>query len=119
MLGIDSLTSFFTPDYLIKGIGYNYIVDIEQNRDTNKQYDNPTIYDNGDIYGSFMLGKNMYDALYSMDMQQENKILSCRTYAGVQSLGNNVVLKYYDDVGYEFDPRDHKPFASILSSSSV
>lgn len=118
-LGIDELTNFFTPDYLIRGIGYNYIVDIEQNRDTNKQYDNPTIYDNGDIYGSFMLGKNMYNALYSMSMKQENQIISCRTYVGVQSLGNNVALKYYDDTGYEFDPRNNHPFANMLSSSSA
>ena len=67
-LGTDALIDVLTPAKVVKNISYNYIVDIEQNNNPSRQFDNPTIYDNGDIYGSFFIGKNMYNALYSMKM---------------------------------------------------
>lgn len=49
----EALASFFTPSVSIKKIKYNYIVSIDQCSNANRMYDNPTIYENGDIYGSF------------------------------------------------------------------
>lgn len=49
----EQLAEFFTPDVSIKKIKYNYIVSIDQCSNANRMYDNPTVYENGDIYGSF------------------------------------------------------------------
>lgn len=87
-------------------------MDIEQNNNPSRQFDNPTIYDNGDIYGSFFIGKNMYNALYSMKMNSLDKLLDCRTYAGIQSMGSKIILKYYDDSDYDVgDNKDGTSYA--------
>ena len=117
----DANSTTFIPKKYVKGIGYNYIVDVEQNINSNQQFDNPTIYDNGDIFGFFVPGKNMYNALYSMDMKSANEIHNCREYAGIQSLGNKIILKYYDNVDYKFKSNAQEKQqldAEMLSSSS-
>ena len=104
-----------TPARYITGIDYNYIVMIEQNRNSNKQFDNPTTYDNGDIFGFFTTGKNMYNALYSMEMSSSSQIDNCREYAGVQDMGDKLMLKFYDNSDYSIDRNSR---AHLLSSSS-
>ena len=91
-----NVIDMLTPAVQVKGIGYNYIVEIEQNQNTNAQYDNPTLYDNGDIFGFFTTGKNMYNAMYSMEMSSAFQVSNCRQYIGVQDMGSKVLLKYYD-----------------------
>lgn len=95
-----NVIDIFTPARSVTGIDYNYIVEIEQNRNANSQYDNKTIYDNGDIYGFFTTAKNMYNALYSMEMSSFNSMQNCREYAGVQNVGNKLMLKFYDRCDY-------------------
>lgn len=87
----------------VTGISYSYIVGIDQSYAQNGG-DNPTIYSNGDIYGSIEMTKSMYDPLYTMQMKAGNnhKIYQCRTYCGVQNSQNKLLLKYYDDVDYTF-----------------
>lgn len=109
----------WTPAKFIKGIGYNYIVELEQNVNQNRQYDNPTIYSNGDIFGYFTLCKNMYDSLYSMHMDNLSSICKCRSYCDIQSNGNTIALKYYDDLDYYFSPSEDVAYAKQLSSSST
>ena len=105
----------FTPAKYITGINYNYIVCLEQNKNFNRQFDNPTIYDNGDIFGSFMVGKNMYNSLYSMEMSNVYRMLNCREYIDVQAMGNKLMLKFYDNSDYEIDKNSN---ATVLSTSS-
>ena len=112
----DTIIEMLTPKRTIKGIKYNYIVGIEQNANASTQFDNPTIYDNGDIFGFFMVGKNMYDAQYSMKMDTASHMSNCRTYVGVQDANNGLVLKYYDNVDY--DIQDYATGKSIASQSS-
>ena len=95
-----NVIDMFTPARSVTGINYNYIVEIEQNRNVNAQYDNKTIYDNGDIYGFFTTAKNMYNALYSMEMSSFNSMQNCREYVGVQNAGNKLMLKFYDRCDY-------------------
>ena len=51
----------------------------------NANLDNPTIYGNGDIYGFMSLGKNMYNSLYSMQMDNASSLSCCREYCGIQN----------------------------------
>lgn len=81
----EALISVFTPARVVKGMKYSYIVNIEQCGSTSRAYDNTTIYANGDIYGGISLAKNMYNALYSVDMPNYESIVSCRTYCGIQN----------------------------------
>ena len=113
-----SILDMFTPARSIKGIDYNYIVQIEQNVNPNIQFDNPTIYDNGDVFGFFTVGKNMYNALYSMEMSNSNEMQNCREYAGIQDMGDKLMLKYYDSCDYEIDDSSHARLLSTSSSSS-
>ena len=96
----EGLADVFTPATAITHMKYNYIVGIDQCMNSNKAYDNKTVYENGDIYGSFNLAKNMYNALYSVDMQEKDEIRNCRRYCGLHNSANSIVLKYYDDVDY-------------------
>lgn len=110
-----NVIDMLTPARYITGIDYNYIVMIEQNRNSNKQFDNPTTYDNGDIFGFFTTGKNMYNALYSMEMNSSSQIDNCREYAGVQDMGDKLMLKFYDNSDYSIDRSSR---AHLLPSSS-
>lgn len=114
-----NIINMLTPKTCIKDIKYNYIVEVEQNTNINVQFDNPTIYDNGDIFGFFTTAKNMYDALYSMKMDDAQHIRRCRTYIDVQDAGNSLLLKYYDDTDYSIQQqKDGYSKATMLSSSS-
>lgn len=93
----------FQPQTKVTGIDYNYIVGIDQTGNANNMYDNPTIYFNGDIYGSIYMAKNMFNSLYSMQMSSDNVLQYCRTYCGIQNSQNKVLLKYYDDADYSFN----------------
>lgn len=98
------LVDIFTPRMNIKGIDYNYIIELQQNEDLDKQFDNRTIYENGDVYGFFTTAKNMYNALYSMEMSSSMRISNCREYAGVQDGGDKLILKFYDNCAYDIIP---------------
>ena len=97
----EGLVSLFTPDITVKNIKYNYIMSIDQCSNSNAMYDNKTVYENGDIYGSFGLAKNMYNALYSVDMPEQSVMKNCRRYCGIHNSANSIVLKYYDDTDYK------------------
>lgn len=58
-----------------------------------------------------MFGKNMYNALYTMDMPDVSSMENCRSYAGIQEAGGDVVLKYYDNVKYIISDADENGIA--------
>ena len=83
----ERLADLFEPQLKITGIDYNYIVGIDQNNSQSRQHENETIYENGDVFGSFSLAKNMYNATYSMDYSTfnspKNILETCREYCGI------------------------------------
>lgn len=98
----------------VTGVLYSYIVGLDQQRSSGNT-DNPTIYCNGDIYGSFEMTKSMYSPLYTMEMSadgQQQTMLQCRTYCGIQDSQKKLLLKYYDDVDYSFTRVPGKIIAS-------
>lgn len=99
----DGAIQIFNPQTKITGINYSYVVNIDQMENQNRIYDNPTIYSNGDIHGSMMLTKSMFNSLYSIQMPDRNTMERCRTYCGIQNSQNKILLKYYDNVFYQFN----------------
>ena len=97
---LNSAIDAFTPAKKVYGVQYNYIVDIDQNGDASQSFDNPTIYRNGDVYGHFIFGKNMYNSMYTMDMPDVSSLQNCRSYIGIQEAGDSLVLKYTNNVDY-------------------
>lgn len=102
----EAMISVFSPGIARTNINYNYIIGFDQNGNSNYQYDNPTKYETGDLYGHFMIGKNMYNSLYSMEMSSSSTLSCCRTYCGIQNSQNKVLLKYYDDMDYVEQAKD-------------
>lgn len=95
------LSSQFSPDIssnyniynMIDGIEYNYIIELQNNH----QYND---FENGEVNGDVFTTKNAYDALYSMNMKSLTNINNCRQYVGLGICGDQVFLKYVDDVNY-------------------
>lgn len=114
----EGLIDVFTPRMNITGMNYNYIVQIEQNTNLDKRNDNRTIYDNGDIYGFFTTCKNMYNALYSMEMSNATTMKHCREYIGVQNAGRKLVLKFYDNCNYSIVSNNLSDAQAVLSKSN-
>jgi hypothetical protein len=88
----------FTPDKSLIGMKYNYMVVVDQQDVKSK-------YDVGDIYAQQIdIGKNAYDPLYSMDIEDSSMegttARKCREYKGVFTDGQNVFLKFYDNINY-------------------
>lgn len=102
----------FVQQRKIHGVSYNYIVALDQ---TSRASHNETIYDNGDIFGYFTTAKNMYNALYSIDMPDASTMQNCRQYCGLQRSRGRVMLKYYDSIDYSISGSK----ASQSSSSSL
>ncbi len=82
----------------------------------NKRHDNPTKYDNGDIYGSISMCKNMFNALYSMQMPWLSTLSNCRQYCGVLESQSAVALKYYDCTQYSFSRKDKDEHGRVQAS---
>lgn len=98
----EKLADVFEPKRHICGIDYSYVVGIDQNNSESKKLENKTIYENGDIFGSFSLTKSMYNANYTMEMPNLTSMYACRQYCGIQNTQNKVLLKYYDSIDYTF-----------------
>ena len=99
-------------------MNYNYIVEVEQNKNINVQFNNPTAYSNGDIYGFFITCKNMYNSLYSMSMNSATRIQNCRDYIGILNGGDKILLKFYDDVSYDIQLNNLSNAEALLDDSS-
>ena len=102
----ENALALYEPSTSLVGIDYNYVIGIDQMSNKDALNDNPTIYDNGDVFGSISLAKNMYSPLYSMEMPNNSSLQKCRMYCGIQNSQNMVLLKYYDNVDYRFVPQN-------------
>lgn len=60
-------------------------------------------FNNGIIRGNTYLGKNYYDAEFSMNMDSIEDIHHARNYIGIGNVGNRIFLKYYDETEYKSD----------------
>jgi len=95
--GIDNAEKCFEMKVDVKDVKSNYFQTIDQNTECHP-------FENGDIYGTIRRTKNAYNAMYSMEMPDENTLKSCRDYCGIGSCGSRLYLKYYDNQDYELTP---------------
>lgn len=86
---------FFNSVHNLNGIDYNYIVKCNLDEVNGKQ----TEYMNGNIYSDVLIGKNFYDSVYNMSMD-ENNISGCRQYVEVNKYSQCPYFKYYDSDNY-------------------
>lgn len=108
---ISSVADDFKQYAKVDGVNYNYIVEMDQSQ-------KETIYFNGDVFGRFYLGKNLYNSLYTTQMVSQYQFARCREYCGIIPAGyghkndstrtspGNIVLKYYDRIRYTFTQVD-------------
>ena len=109
-LNQQTMIKLFEPRLTLRGISYNYVIDVDQNKQSSQEYQNNTIYFNGDIYGHASPTKNMYNALYSIYMPNHaSDIQNCRSYCGIENTQNQILLKYYDDVRYTWHNTSKSP----------
>lgn len=92
---LNAMLSAFEPARKFTSLKYNYIVDIEQD---NKQLK----YDDGNIYGIAVKGKNYLDPTYSQQATLSS-LSACRQYVGVLEANGRVYLKYIDNVNADKD----------------
>ena len=114
----ENTMKLFYPESKVVGIDYNYIVGIDQSRSPDATQDNPTLYDNGDIYGSIQMGKNMFNSQYSMDMPWLSTLTKCRSYCGILNSQGNIALKYYDCFKYTFNRRSKDTHGRVNAKKS-
>lgn len=96
----DSLSGIFEPVLNIDGVNYNYIFEIPLSY---------SIYNNfseGEIFGETFQGKNSYGSDYSMHVSLNNgnlNLANARKYCGIGVCGDNLFLKYFDNLEYNFN----------------
>lgn len=91
----------FTPERNYCGVQYSYVVGLPTGVKSTIASDVAS-YDDGVAYFSYLLvGKNAFNAQYSMQMSSDASLDNCRTYVEIKSVGGSPYLKYYDDVSYE------------------
>lgn len=95
-LSVEYLSNLFVPIDNLKDVERNYIYQLNL-------MDNRQIYNNhntGNIMCDFVIGKNPYDAQYSMNMNSVDALSNARNYVGLGSVGGRVFFKYYDNINY-------------------
>ena len=88
----DAMQTMFLPKTNYGNLNYNYIIDFDQNNiDLN--------YTTGDIYATNInVAKNIYNSVYTIDMDNEDTINDTREYCSIGSMNNMVFLTYVDDI---------------------
>lgn len=107
-LSSNMISVLFDSKYNLSGLNKNYIYRIV----LDSQYYNN--HNSGDIMGDFVIGKNSYDAQYSMNMDSLNCLSNVRNYIGIGSCGGRVFLKYTDNTNL-YNTSDSKLTTSISS----
>lgn len=75
-----------------------YEIDVDSNDAKNTLYND---HNAGTIRGNTFLGKNDFDATYSMNQKSVENLDHTRNYIGIGNVGNRLFLKYYDETSYE------------------
>lgn len=113
MLGYDvsaSMHMLFQPRYNYSNLKYNYLLDFDQNS-TNLNYDT------GDVYAANInLAKNIYNAVYTVDMPNSSRIDNTREYFTIGSMNNKVFLTFADDISYDVISRRDANEADIIDA---
>lgn len=107
----DNAENCFQMKTDIIGVKSNYLHTIEQNEECHP-------FENGDIYGTTRRTKNAYNAMYSMEMPNENELKSCRDYCGIGTCGSRIYLKYYDNQNYSLTTGKTKGTATEKTASA-
>lgn len=88
----NAMKKMFNPKMNYKNLQYNYIFDFDQNSTSLN-------YTDGDIYAANInVGKNIYNSIYTIDMDDEDTINDTREYFSIGSMNNTVFLTYIDDI---------------------
>lgn len=89
---------------------YNTILEVPQSTEYQR-------YEDGDIYGEVMFAKNAFDNTYSMNMPNDYELSNVREYCGIDTCGNSIYLKYYDNITYTGNPTTTTNISSISPTS--
>lgn len=87
-----SIISIFEPINYNVHINNNYIIDLEQNEKQLK-------YDDGNVFGIAVKGKNYLNSLYEQDVTLTSSN-NCRSYVGLIESNGRTYLKYVDNLKY-------------------
>lgn len=87
--------SAFEPARAFTSLKYNYIIDLDQEVKTLK-------YDDGNMFGIAVKGKNYLDPMYSQQASL-TALSACRQYVGTIESKGKVYLKYIDNVSVDID----------------
>lgn len=98
-LSNDILSLFFIERYDHKVVEANQIfnIHVDEGSGTKVIFND---FNNGIIRGETFLGKNDFDAEFSMNMNNVEEIKHARNYIGLGNVGNKLFLKYYDEIDY-------------------
>lgn len=88
------ISVLFKPVYNFQNIDHNYIlevpVDVHQVNDNN--------YGNGTVYADMIMGKNVYNDIYDMDISSLGNFSRVREYTNINQTGGRLFTNYFDDV---------------------
>lgn len=93
-VGYGGLQDIFDDYSHLNGIKYNLVYNLDQT-------DEPNDCRNGNVAADdIFVGKNLYNATYSIENDESNNLSDCREYCGIGFSNGYVYLKYYDGVRY-------------------
>lgn len=92
--GPEGLSDIFDDYSHLNGIKYNFIYNLEQMSQGNKMR-------NGNVPATdILIGKNLYNSVYSIESDHDNNLSNCREYCGIGFTDGKPYLKYYDGINY-------------------
>lgn len=110
-LSTEKLFDLFDPIYNLKDIERNYIYQL--NLMDNRQICNN--HNTGNIMCDFVIGKNPYNAQYSMNMDSIDALSNARQYIGLGSVGGKIFFKYNDNINYVKDNTSTLPHSRLTN----
>lgn len=93
-MSAEALENLFMDNYNLSGISKNYIFEMP----TNDQYND---HNNAILRSKIYVGKNAYDAEYSMNMPSQTELDNAREYIGIGNCAGIKTYKYYDETSYD------------------
>lgn len=88
------ISVLFKPVYNFQNIDHNYVLEIPVDVPQIKDND----YDNGTVYADMIMGKNVYNDIYDMDISSLGNFSRIREYTGIHQTGGRLFTNYFDDV---------------------
>ena len=115
-LSASTLSNLLLEKYSYNRVAHNYIYEIPTSNSsgTSRLYND---HNNAIVQGELLIGKNMYDAEYSTNMDHLETLNRTREYCGIGQCGNKVFFKYYDENSYNVSSRNGDNESTRLSTS--